>query len=706
MSACCWTRAPGTWSTGVEAAPPANSKSSSSASVVSVSCASAGNCSAVGTYVDTSGVEQGWLLDEASRTWSTGVEAELPSNAGSNPQVTLTSVSCGSAGNCSAVGTYVDRSGAVDGLLLDESSGTWSAGTEATLPPDAGSDSLGSVSCASPGNCSAVGHNDLSQGYFEDTVVLDESSGMWSHVGTSPPANAEPCGDGTSCVGDFPAGLYSVSCASPGNCSAVGTYLANSAVPGLLLDENSGTWSRGVEATLPANSQGPNPAALTAVSCGSAGNCAAVGDYYAGSGYTDLAGLLLDERSGTWSTGTEAELPSNAGSNPGVNLASVSCASAGNCAAVGDYTDSAGNTQGLLLNEIPGTDGTDRQRVDRHASERLAERDRQSQRRGFDGLRVDYGTTTAYGSSVPCAETVASGSSQVTVSAQISNLAPGTTYHVRVVATNAAGTGTGQDVTFTTTPGPPPPPPPPPPRGCGSTSDPDLATAFAALICQSVQREAQITTHVVTILQTLGNLPHAFQSQIGTTTIWVIPPSATLASRDERTLENEYDLIKEYLDSLTSGLQDKARKKIAEKILGGKILAVEAWKDIMDAANSDVEAGNHLADATVTLHDLATGSINVIGFTQVPGYDDLAAKDDIDKLTSLADALMKDAQGCFKTGENLVAVLVSEFGDAATQTADDRDAVQKAFDENLSLVPDSGLRSLRRCPAAQVCRLP
>jgi hypothetical protein len=28
---------------------------------------------------------------------------------------------------------------------------------------------------------------------------------------------------------------------------------------------------------------------------------------------------------------------------------SVSCASAGNCTAVGRYTDSAGNTQGLLV---------------------------------------------------------------------------------------------------------------------------------------------------------------------------------------------------------------------------------------------------------------------------------------------------------------------------------------------------------------------
>ena len=129
-----------------------------------------------------------------------------------------------------------------------------------------------------------------------------------------------------------------------------------------------------------------------------------------GSGYTDLAGLLLDERSGTWSTGTEAELPSNAGSNPGVNLASVSCASAGNCAAVGDYTDSAGNTQGLLLNEISRapTVQTGSASTVTQASAWLSGTANPNGAVLTD-CEFDYGTTTAYGSSVPCAETVASG---------------------------------------------------------------------------------------------------------------------------------------------------------------------------------------------------------------------------------------------------------------------------------------------------------
>jgi hypothetical protein len=63
------------------------------------------------------------------------VEASLPANAGTSPSyATATSVSCASAGNCSAVGTYLDGSGLQQGLLLTESSGTWQQGLEAGLP--------------------------------------------------------------------------------------------------------------------------------------------------------------------------------------------------------------------------------------------------------------------------------------------------------------------------------------------------------------------------------------------------------------------------------------------------------------------------------------------------------------------------------------------------------------------------------------------
>ncbi len=60
-----------------------------------------------------------------------------------------------------------------------------------------------------------------------------------------------------------------------------------------------------------------------------------------------------------------------------------------------------------------------------------------------------YGTTTNYGSQTST-RSVGSGSSAVAAQVTVSNLASGTTYHYRVVATNPLGTVAGADVTFTT----------------------------------------------------------------------------------------------------------------------------------------------------------------------------------------------------------------------------------------------------------------
>jgi hypothetical protein len=62
----------------------------------------------------------------------------------------------------------------------------------------------------------------------------------------------------------------------------------------------------------------------------------------------------------------------------------------------------------------------------------------------------DYGTTTAYGQTAPCAETVGSGTSDVAVHADLTALDPNTTYHFRLVATNSNGTVPGADAAFTT----------------------------------------------------------------------------------------------------------------------------------------------------------------------------------------------------------------------------------------------------------------
>src|SRR6266852_4641285 len=67
------------------------------------------------------------------------------------------------------------------------------------------------------------------------------------------------------------------------------------------------------------------------------------------------AAPLAVARAGTW--GTAMEVPGLGSLNQGGNaqLASVSCASAGNCAAGGFYTDGSGHTQAFVVSQANGT---------------------------------------------------------------------------------------------------------------------------------------------------------------------------------------------------------------------------------------------------------------------------------------------------------------------------------------------------------------
>src|SRR5207248_714380 len=62
----------------------------------------------------------------------------------------------------------------------------------------------------------------------------------------------------------------------------------------------------------------------------------------------------------------------------------------------------------------------------------------------------EYGSTSAYGASVPCASLPGSGSSAVAVSAEVEGLAPNSTYHFRIGRASARGSGSGADQAFTT----------------------------------------------------------------------------------------------------------------------------------------------------------------------------------------------------------------------------------------------------------------
>jgi hypothetical protein len=351
------------WGDGVEAVLPANAAEvNGGAFIESVSCPSAGNCSAVGSYANSSGVEEGVLLTETAGSWATGVEAVLPANANTSgspatPGAFVRFVSCVSAGNCSAIGTYPDNSGNQEGLLLTETAGSWSAGLEAALPANASSRQFvqwGSLSCASPGNCTAVGQYSAAGHPFEG-LMLTETDGGWSTgVEAVPP------------VPDSSASwLNSVSCASAGNCAAVGAYVDSSGVQqGLLLTETAGSWATGVAAALPADNANQG-AEFDSVSCASAGNCTAVGlydvsDVTVGRDESEIRGkgLLLTETAGSWATGVEAALPANADGSNAVDETyrpTVSCPSSGNCGAAASYYDNSSGVQGVLLTETAGS---------------------------------------------------------------------------------------------------------------------------------------------------------------------------------------------------------------------------------------------------------------------------------------------------------------------------------------------------------------
>lgn len=353
------TRTGGVWARAVPAALPAATAANPDVKLVSVSCASAGNCAAVGTYVDDHGKRQGLLLTETSRTWAAGTKATLPAGAAATPAVDLRSVSCPSAGTCVAVGTYADTSSDTRGLVLTATSGAWAPGSTATLPTDASNSNpdvvLTSVSCPSPGNCAAVGSYGAVGRVFVDSLttaplLISQSSGAWTAPIVHLPGGADA-------AGDMNASLRSVSCASAGNCAAVGSFRdpRTSVTAGLLIDEVSGAWQDGVAPALPAGAAG-NPAVdLASVSCPAAGACTAVGSY---SSSTGRQGLLVSGGAGAWAGGTTAPLPAGTAVDPAVALRAVSCASAGNCTAVGAYADGSGRTQGVLLTRSAGSWGS------------------------------------------------------------------------------------------------------------------------------------------------------------------------------------------------------------------------------------------------------------------------------------------------------------------------------------------------------------
>jgi hypothetical protein len=71
-------------------------------------------------------------------------------------------------------------------------------------------------------------------------------------------------------------------------------------------------------------------------------------------------------------------------------------------------------------------------------------------------VRFDWGLTSAYGIVTPGTPSPVTGTIVTPVSANLTGLTLGITYHYRIVGVNSGGTTTGSDMTFTASCAPPP----------------------------------------------------------------------------------------------------------------------------------------------------------------------------------------------------------------------------------------------------------
>ena len=397
----------GTWGEAQEVTGiPGNAKSG----ITSVSCASPGNCGAIGWwFVDVSNpsITGAFVLDEAGGTW--GTARQIPGlGPGDDPQASA--ISCASAGNCGVGGTFQTKSGQVMAFVVSQTDGTWGqaqevAGIPASLGGSTAYPEVTSISCATPGNCTAVGNYASAAPNFPQLgFLVDETDGIWGQAqaipGLASLVNGAPyetvavvsCGAAGYCTiggsyGNGSSGIQqafvvnkaggtwgnaeevpgmaalgatqgsdieSLSCAAAGSCAAGGYYGTASAGEAFVVNETGGTWGNAEEVPGAAALSTANNVFVTSVSCPSAGNCAATGIFDTATENEQGNGVFVaSETDGTWGSAEPVSGLTNSSTSESAWVTEVSCAAAGNCSAGGQYYNGIGEVA-FIVSEAGG----------------------------------------------------------------------------------------------------------------------------------------------------------------------------------------------------------------------------------------------------------------------------------------------------------------------------------------------------------------
>jgi Bacterial Ig-like domain (group 3) len=334
--------AAGTWQSAKTVVLPPVINFGQFATINSIACPSSGNCTAVGHFNDSHDDRVAIADSEVNHTWAAAIQPfgtveEFFSD------LDLLSVSCSSAGNCTAVGVFTYKSEWTAGLVLNETKGKWLL-ARYFYQSDKGVQ-VSSVSCPHKTNdaCAAGGYYVDASGKTQALLLYESANGNWFTLPAVPGLATLNAGGN--------AAVTSVSCPSAGNCAAGGYYTdSNANRQAFVITEKKGTFgnARTVAGTLNTGEY----AQVNGLSCASAGNCVAAGQYfrYVAPNVSTQA-VEATEKNGAWSAA--AEVPGTGSLNAdGLAVAtSVSCApSSGplNCALGGRFQDKNAHAQAFV----------------------------------------------------------------------------------------------------------------------------------------------------------------------------------------------------------------------------------------------------------------------------------------------------------------------------------------------------------------------
>jgi hypothetical protein len=327
---------------------------STASELAGVECNSTTSCVAVGAYNTSASVYWAMVAVWNGTEWSL---QSVPKPAGAKRSILL-DVSCSDASNCTAVGGYMNSSGVQVSFAARWNGSSW---TQQTTPNPGGSSNtvLQNISCNDRYSCVAVGD-------WLNSGIWKPMAQYWNNAGWSLDTVAIPAGatfglfDGVACritcltsgwytdsggknktlgeVKEIPSWtlrtmseastkdrIVGISCPEASACVGVGSEFVSSFVDvSRTFLWNGTSWSA---SSKPAPA-GAMTSKLVNVSCSAAGVCTAVGDYSTGGPHMPFAARYA---SGSW---TVQSVPFPAGSSY-VELEDVSCASATSCVAVG-----------------------------------------------------------------------------------------------------------------------------------------------------------------------------------------------------------------------------------------------------------------------------------------------------------------------------------------------------------------------------------